>query len=465
MVFSSFAFILLFLPLTLSGYFLIGKRNIRASNIWLLAASFFFYGWWDWRFVPLLLASIVWNYICGTKLPAARRKKVLLFIAIAVNIALLGYFKYTNFFIHVVEILTVASDATWNPNAVILPLGISFWTFTQTAFLIDAYRGRNEKCSFWDYSLFVMIFPHLISGPIINHAVMIPQFNDAERHKINWDHLAQGIALFVFGLFKKAVIADSLSTTVALVFEAPNTVPMLDTWIGILAYTFQLYFDFSGYSDMAVGLGVMLNIDFPVNFDSPYKSSSPIEFWKRWHITLGAWIKDYLYIPLGGNRKGQFRKMVNLFICMTLCGFWHGAGFTFIAWGMYHGILLVVNHTWRALTKKHPLRIPKAVCVLLTFMCVVFGWVVFRADSIPKLMQIIHGMFNPELTGSRNSYSIRTCFTLIVLLPVVFLAPNAMQLWKDKFRLSKPWAFVLAAVSIACCLCVSRNAPFLYFSF
>lgn len=296
MLFNSFEFVLVFLPVVVAGYFFIGKRNLHASNLWLLAASFFFYGWWDWRFVPLLFASIVWNYVFGTRLSGGHYRKLLLFAAIMGNLALLGYFKYKDFFIHAVAVLTFAPDTDWDPGAAVLPLGISFWTFTQTAFLIDSYRGKTGKCSFLDYSLFVMIFPHLISGPIINHAEMIPQFNDEGRHRVNWENIARGITLFSFGLFKKVVIADSLAPIVSGIFFSPANQPMLNTWTGVLAYTLQLYFDFSGYSEMAVGLGMMLN----------------------------------------------------LLVCMTLCGFWHGAGFTFIAWGMYHGILLVVNHSWRA---------------------------------------------------------------------------------------------------------------------
>ena len=474
MLFNSFGFVLCFLPVTLTGYFLIGRRSVRASNIWLLAASFFFYGCWDWRFVPLLFASIVWNYFFGTRLLSSRHRKLMLFIAIAGNLSLLGYFKYKDFFVHAMSILTFAANTDWDPSAAILPLGISFWTFTQTAFLIDAYRGKactKDGCSFWDYSLFVMIFPHLISGPIINHAKMIPQFNDEGRHRANWNNIASGLALFSLGLFKKVVVADGLATIVGSVFENSKVLPLLDTWTGLIAYTLQLYFDFSGYSEMAVGLGEMLNIEFSVNFDSPYKSSSPIEFWRHWHITLGGWIRDYLYIPLGGNRKGLVRKMLNLFVCMTLCGFWHGAGFTFIGWGMYHGMLVVVNHSWRELTKRHPVALPKALCVPMTFICTVFGWAVFRAGDIPKLIKIMKGLFNKELTGGGvfalglSNPSGRNVLVILVLLLLVFFAPNAIQLWKAKFKPNLRWAIVMAVISIASLICFSRNSPFLYFDF
>ena len=237
MLFNSYEFIFLFLPITLAGYFLLGRRSVRASNMWLLAASLFFYGWWDVRFVPLLLGSIVWNFMFGTKIRIARRKKLLLFIAIAVNIVLLGYFKYTDFFIATANRF---AHTDWNLLNIVLPLGISFWTFTQTAFLVDAYRGKNEACDFWDYALFVLIFPHLIAGPIINHAEMLPQFADKARHRVNWENMARGITLFVFGLFKKVVVADSLAPIANDVFSRASSLPMLDAWIGVLAYTFQL---------------------------------------------------------------------------------------------------------------------------------------------------------------------------------------------------------------------------------
>lgn len=497
MLFNSHGFIFIFLPIALTGYFILGK-NVRASNLWLLAASFFFYGWWDWRFVPLLFASIIWNYVFGLKIGSSpphthlKYKKILLVTSVSANIVLLGYFKYAVFFIATANRF---AHMDWNELNIVLPLGISFWTFTQTAWLVDVYRGKNGRCSFWDYALFVMIFPHLISGPIINHAEMLPQFTDKTRHSVNWENMASGIMLFMFGLFKKVLIADSLAPIVTDVFSRTGLLPMMDAWIGVLAYTFQLYFDFSGYSEMAVGLGKMLNLDFPVNFDSPYKSTSPIEFWRRWHITLGGWIRDYLYIPLGGNRKGQLRKMLNLFICMTLCGFWHGAGFTFIIWGMLHGILLVINHTWRRFAKPRGIEFPKTLGLVLTFTCTAFSWIIFRSDSLTSSVRIARGLFNVadiapiesssffaripvfsalllrlhvirlSLTHVRSFTLVQALAILGVLVPVVFRAPNVTDLAKTRFKTNTGWLALTAAVTIVCFLFFSRNSVFLYFDF
>lgn len=331
MLFNSYEFIFLFLPITFAIFFLLGRYAKKSyATLWLVIASFSFYGYWDYHYIPLLFASISFNYLVGREIEKTK-SKIWLILGIVINVILLGYFKYTDFFLGTVNDM-VGSNYFDLPH-IVLPLGISFFTFTQTAYLVDAYRGDAVNKSFITYCEFVTIFPHLIAGPIINHKEMIPQFISDKTFKVNYNNIALGLTIFIMGLFKKVVIADSLSPWVNDVFNHIDSVTFLEAWIGSLSYTFQLYFDFSGYSEMAIGLGLIFNLKLPVNFNSPYQSTSIIEFWRRWHMTLGLWVRDYLYIPMGGNRNGELSKMRNLFSSMLIIGLWHGAGWTFIFWG------------------------------------------------------------------------------------------------------------------------------------
>ncbi|HBG64981.1 MAG TPA: hypothetical protein DDW78_00715 [Treponema sp.] len=305
MLFASVEFIFAFLPVTLAVYFLLGKRSGRAAKSWLLFASFFFYAWWDVRFLPLLVFSILWNYASGWLVALTKERRILcravLFASVAVNLGLWGYFKYADFFI---KTANRAFHTDRNLLNVVLPLGISFYTFQAVSYVADVYLGRTSaEKSLLNLALYISLFPQLIAGPIVDHKMMIPQFADENRRRFSAEHFSAGIALFSLALFKKVVIADSLSPVVADIFGRISSLTMLDAWGGVLCYAFQLYFDFSAYSEMAIGLGKMLNLDFPTNFDSPYQADSMIGFWRRWHITLGSWIKNYIYIPLGGNRK------------------------------------------------------------------------------------------------------------------------------------------------------------------
>lgn len=332
MLFNSYEFILCFFPLTWMLFFLFGRmKKERLATLWLVVASFFFYGWWDIRYVPLLFASIAINYLVGRRLEQNPGNKSWLICGIAVNLFLLGYFKYTDFFI--ITFNDISGVSYFDLPHIVLPLGISFFTFTQTAYLVDAYRGETKNKSFITYCEFVTIFPHLIAGPIINHKEMIPQFISPTTFKCNYENMAKGLTIFSLGLFKKVAIADNLAIWSNEAFGAIDALTFFEAWCGALSYTLQLYFDFSGYSEMAIGLGLMINLKFPVNFNSPYKSCSIIDFWRRWHMTLGLWVKNYLYIPMGGNRHGELRKMRNLLVSMLLIGLWHGAGWTFVLWG------------------------------------------------------------------------------------------------------------------------------------
>lgn len=385
MLFNSYEFILLYLPFTLLVYYKLAKYigNFYAKSF-LIFMSLVFYSYWDIGNLPILLMSIIVNYIFGHLLTKNKNKLVLV-CGIIFNLAFLGYFKYTDF---VIQNLNNLLNVDIPLQHIVLPLGISFFTFTQTAYLVDVYRGETKEYSKSDYLLFVTIFPHLIAGPILYHKDMIPQFSVSENYKVNYKNLTFGIIWFVIGLFKKVIIADKLAITANQAFNNVDKLTMYDAWIGSLAYTLQLYFDFSAYSEMAIGLGLMFNYNLPLNFNLPYRSCSIIEFWRRWHMTLSAFLKNYLYIPLGGNRTG--RHLRNIMITMFLGGLWHGAGWTFIVWGCLHGVFICINHLWR----KTKVILPKALCWFLTFNAVNIAWVFFRAEDIYSAVNIVSTMFD-----------------------------------------------------------------------
>ncbi|MES2250983.1 MAG: MBOAT family protein [Pseudomonadota bacterium] len=403
MLFNSYPFIFVYFPLVLIGFFLIGKRNTRAAAGFLGLASLFFYGWWSMQALPLLLGSICVNYWFGLQLTPApgrndRKRKTLLITALVINLGVLAVFKYANFFLENVDAGLVAAGLTPIELVhIVLPIGISFYTFTQIAFLVDCWQGKVHERSFIHYMLFVTYFPHLIAGPVLHHAQMMPQFANPATYRMDPNKVAIGLTIFVFGLAKKLLIADPMGQYADLMFNGVHKgiEPTLYTaWFGALAYTLQIYFDFSGYSDMAVGLSMCLGVQLPLNFRSPYKSTNIIEFWRRWHISLSTFLRDYLYVPLGGNRKGPARRYLNLFLTMLLGGLWHGAAWTFVVWGAMHGAFLMVNHLWNAKVRRNatPGRIARVLGWLLTFLCVVVAWIVFRADGMNTAMSIYKGM-------------------------------------------------------------------------
>lgn len=399
MLFHSLEFLLGFLPVVLLGFFLLGRSAATRplAPLWLAAASLFFYAWWNPPFVLLLLASIAGNYVIGQRL-LQQPSRTLLAVGIAADLALIGYFKYVNFFLGTLDALTGLDLFV---AGVFLPLGISFFTFQQIAYLVDAYRGEVRSRGIVDYALFVSFFPQLIAGPIVHHAEMMPQFQRADTYRPRADSFALGLSVFTFGLVKKVVIADGMALYATPVFDAAlagRDPTFFEAWGGALAYTFQLYFDFSGYSDMAIGLARMFNISLPFNFDSPYQARNIIEFWRRWHMTLSRFLRDYLYIPLGGGRRGQLLRWRNLVVTMLLGGLWHGAAWTFVAWGALHGLYLAANHGWRHLMRRigrDPDRptLPGALAArALTFLAVVVGWVLFRAGSFDAAARVLAGM-------------------------------------------------------------------------
>jgi alginate O-acetyltransferase complex protein AlgI len=393
MLFNSPIFIFLFLPFTLTVFFTLAKyANNNSAILWLVIASLFFYGWWNPTYLLIIILSIIINYKLGNDIRESKSKAKMIF-GICLNLLVLIYYKYTNFLVfNTSEFITGGFEI----EEIILPLAISFFTFQQIAYLVDSWRGGVEKLKFTHYSLFVTFFPQLIAGPIVHHNEMLPQFYNVNRYKFSASDMAIGISIFSIGLFKKTVIADGIATYANPVFnlaDAGNSLDFFVAWYGVLAYTLQLYFDFSGYSDMAIGLARMFGIKLPLNFYSPYKAASIVEFWRRWHITLSRFLKDYVYIPLGGNRKGPFLKYLFLFLTMFLGGLWHGAGWNFMIWGALHGFYLSVNHGWSLLTKHHTaFKLPKSLSWLLTFIVVAIGWAFFRATTFDGALTLVKSM-------------------------------------------------------------------------
>jgi len=395
MLFNSLQFVFGFLPITLAVYYLLRRFcGARAALAWLTAASLFFYGWWNPLYLLLLVGSIWFNYVVGLSLSRSGSPRLVLALGVGANLGLLGYFKYVGFFaITARPIFGVISIA----EGILLPLAISFFTFQQIAYLVDAYRGGGGERSFLRYCLFVSFFPQLIAGPIVHHREMLPQLIHSRLSNLSARNLAVGGTIFILGLGKKVVLADTLAGSADAVFDSAAggvTLTILEAWSGALAYTFQIYFDFSGYSDMAIGLAYMFGFRLPLNFDSPYKAGSIIDFWRRWHMTLSRFLRNYLYIPLGGNRKGERRRYVNLMVTMVLGGLWHGAGRTFVAWGGLHGLFLVINHVWIELRGRHPNipDLPPFVSHGLTLFAVVIAWVFFRAVNFGVALDVLAAM-------------------------------------------------------------------------
>jgi alginate O-acetyltransferase complex protein AlgI len=530
MLFNSYGFIFCFLPVVLIGYFVVGRIVGRhAACGWLAAASLFFYGWWRPPVLLLLVGSILVNAQLGRYLVTAPAtwKRWGLAGGIILNLALLGYFKYAGFLVFNLNHLLSAQLIV--PH-VVLPIGISFFTFQQIAYLSDSARGEVRDYSLVNYTLFVTFFPHLIAGPIVHHREMMPQFAQPPVVRLQPANLALGLSLFTIGLFKKTVLADVTATWADPTFDAATAGFVPDpaqAWIAALAFTFQLYFDFSGYSDMAIGLARMFNIILPLNFYSPYKAVNIIEFWRRWHMTLSRFLRDYLYVPLGGNRKGTLRRYGNLLAVMALGGLWHGAAWTFVVWGTLHGMMLMANHGWHALRRAAGIpprpdwRAARGVAIAMTFVFVVCAWVFFRAADVPTASTMLRSMFGLNgvtLSASATTFvqdqrrqvrqlgrvaaavvggrrAMRSAPTrladlnlttpwFMLLGLIVFAAPNTYQLFAEhepaliegkvamdcprhwpRWSASSAWAIALAFMFVASVLQLLKISPFLYFQF
>ncbi|MFG6429077.1 MBOAT family O-acyltransferase [Roseateles sp. LYH14W] len=507
MLFNSFDFLFVFLPIALICHYGVGRHSKSWAAALLALCSFAFYALSDAKSLPLLVASIISNFALGHWIAAASgsMRRFALVVAIIGNLLLLGWFKYVAFAASALASVGLFSGI---PPAPELPVGISFFTFTQIAFLVDTYQGKVKHSNPIHYALFVTYFPHLVAGPILHHAQMIPQFESDDTYRVDWRRIDLGVTLFVIGMAKKLLLADELSVFVGPVFDVPVAPNLIDAWAAALAYTFQLYFDFSGYSDMAVGLGLIFGVRLPFNFDSPYQSVSIIDFWRRWHITLSTFLRDYLYVPLGGNKKGALTRYRNLMITMVLGGLWHGAGWTFLVWGCLHGSYLLVNHAWRAVQSRWwPAQagdgpLARWVFWALTFLAVVVGWVFFRADSIDRAWMVLggmaglHGVVLPIglLSALPVDLAQRYGGTLALSWPaqpvlvavaawVALFLPNAQALAGlvadradgagGRVRRAALAAFqhdtwrlvIVVGLALPCCLLINRVREFLYFQF
>jgi D-alanyl-lipoteichoic acid acyltransferase DltB (MBOAT superfamily) len=465
MLFNSPIYLFLFLPLTVAIYYLLNRyRLVLAGKAWLVFASLGFYSYWNPIYLPLIVASMLVNYGLGTALSreanAGRRnvsRQLLFGMGVVLNLCLLGYYKYANFFIANLNSLTGADFGLLH---LALPLAISFFTFQQVAYLADSFQGRTHEYDFLNYCLFVTFFPQLIAGPIVHHKEMMPQFEQVRAKLLDYRNLALGLFVFFVGLFKKVVIADTFAVWAGIGFDQLAQPGFFDAWTASLSYALQLYFDFSGYTDMAVGSALMFNIILPLNFNSPYKALDIQDFWRRWHMTLSRWLRDYLYIPLGGNRRGEGRTYVNLFLTFLLGGLWHGAGWTFVAWGAMHGAGTALHKGWQG----RGVRMPRWFAWFLTFNFVNFAWVFFRATSFDDAMKVFAGMFglNGFLTAKQlpgNALALS-----LVFLAVAALAPNSTE-FQRRFRPNWKWGIFLAAGIVISLFNLSRVSEFLYFQF
>jgi D-alanyl-lipoteichoic acid acyltransferase DltB (MBOAT superfamily) len=516
-LFNSYEFIFVFLPVALLGYYLLaGAGWTRPAMAWLALASLVFYGYWAVEYLWLLLASITGNYLVGARIGRGVHARAWLVFGVGANLGLLAYYKYAHFIAFNVSVL---ANERWRIEPIALPLAISFFTFTQIAYLVDRARGVPIRGGIGEYALFVLFFPHLIAGPIVHHAEIMPQFARSAAAGKLYSNLAVGLALFALGLFKKSVIADAWSGYATPIFaaaDAGETLTLAEGWGAALAYTLQIYFDFSGYSDMALGLARMFGIRFPLNFDSPYQARDIADFWRRWHMTLSRFLRQYLYIPLGGNRRGRTRTCVNLFATMAIGGLWHGAAWTFVVWGALHGLYLLLHRAWRGWRERHlpaldvHARGYRCVSWSLTFLAVVGAWVVFRAQTLAGAGEILAAMaglngFAVEAHFAAKLGDARVLLTwlgvdtvpdttaiigktqlvnAVLLLGFCALAPNT-QTWIHRARpaltpVSAPrhprlralcwrprpaWAAATAAVFVYATLQLTRVSEFLYWRF
>jgi D-alanyl-lipoteichoic acid acyltransferase DltB (MBOAT superfamily) len=459
MLFNSQAFILLFLPLVLGLYYAVAHNRAARQSLVVLA-SMVFYGWWDWRFVPLLSGLTVANWLVAVWFGRVRAGWIPL-LGVAMNLAVLGLFKYADFLRG--TYFGLASQP-WQPWSLILPLGISFFVFQKISYLIDLRRGDRHIYGFLDFCMFVGFFPQLIAGPLVRHNEIIHQFRADPRGPAMWENLSRGFFLFVVGVTKKVALADTLAMAIDPVFAKAATAPLnaAEAWAAAVGYTLQIYFDFSGYSDMAIGLGLMFGLRLPFNFDAPYRAVSVRDFWRRWHMTLSRFLRDYLYIPLGGNRCGPVRQAFNVIVTMLLGGLWHGANWTFVVWGGLHGVGLAVNHLWA----QTGLRLPRAVGWALTLLFVIAGWVLFRcpdfatAGDVLASMAFRHGV--GEAVFNRDTWA-----AMLIGAAVALIGPTSQRAAMTVLR-PEAWVAVPVGFGLAwLVLMIGGRLPnvFIYFQF
>ena len=522
MLFNSHIFIFLFLPITVAGYYLLARLSTTKAMVWLTAASFFFYAWWDVRYLVLIVFSIAFNYIVASYVansdrysPTSRHRALI--AGIVGNLVLLGYFKYANF---LVDNANSVLGTEWTLQNIVLPLAISFFTFQQISYLVDAFRSREHESNVLRYALFVTFFPQLIAGPIVHHKEMLPQFVEAQKPSAIYRNLALGMTCFFIGLFKKTVIADGIAIYATGTFDgvaAGASIGFVDAWIASLSYTFQMYFDFSGYSDMALGLAVMFGVRLPLNFASPLKSASMLDFWRRWHITLGRFLQAYLFQPLSLielRKRWWSQPYLAFIITMFLGGLWHGANWTFVVWGLMHGCLLAINQAWRVQKRKWGWAADSTmqrflIGYPLTFLSVVITLTVFRSADIGTAGQMLSAMaglegivmperwsdtvfggtmaalgvgFHPEVgltAGPTLGLWFFVCFVIVWLLPCTYQIFERDSIAIETYKLDTWWgerwfvgwqpnvAWILATFAIAVVAIDALNniSEFLYFQF
>lgn len=488
MLFNSLGFIFCFLPITVMVYFGLGNSGRDdAVKYFLIFSSLFFYSWWDVNYLPLILGSVCWNYIIGTYLSTIssasneQQRRVFLFLGIAGNILVLGYYKYLNF---LVDNINVLAGTTLSGVELVLPLAISFFTFQQIAYLVGSYNYETEGCGFSNYILFVTFFPQLIAGPIVRYSEIIPQLS-GKRNTVDFNNIASGLFVFSIGLAKKVILADFFASWSTLGFDNLTTLSFFEAWRTSLSYTFQLYFDFSGYSDMAIGIALLFNIKLPINFNSPYKALSIQDFWRRWHITLSEFLRDYIYIPLGGSRVSTAKTYHNMLVTFILGGIWHGAGWTFMFWGLLHGCALCIYRVW----SRVGCPLPKLLGWVITFNFINFAWIFFRATSLDRAFLVVNSMLGGKelsLEGVANLLAhgvgspvldwvpslldlVKWDFPIMMLclaFVIVLYFPNSMQR-KDMFSLTYSNALFSAVCTGLSLILLSfqTGAEFLYFNF
>ena len=484
MLFNSFIFVLAFFPLVAGMYFFLNSRRlVLAAKAWLVMASLFFYAYWKLSFLPIILISILVNHVFGVYLSRRFKRavkdtddqpqlgrKLILTLGVLFNVLLLGYFKYSDFLID--NINTLFHSLIPLP-AITLPLGISFFTFQQIGYLVDSYHRETKEYDFLNYTLFVTFFPQLIAGPIVHHKDMMPQFARLKNALVNWENIYIGLFIFALGFFKKVAVADTFAVWVNQGFSHPTDLNFVAAWKTSICYTIQLYFDFSGYTDMAIGAARVLNIRIAQNFNAPYLALNIQDFWRRWHMTLGAFLRDYIYLPLGGNRKGKIRTYLNLFLTFLLAGIWHGAGWTYIIWGILHGLALCVHRFWRNLG----MSFPKPVSWVITFIFVNAAWVVFRAENFHEALAVWQGMIDFPSSFKAVSkminlkgYSFVQFITVGCLVAYVLqdVFVRTTQEWAACLRPNILWSMVSGSAFAICFFLMmnqNRFSEFIYFQF
>lgn len=511
MLFNTHQFIFIFLPIAILGVYIIQRLKLsRYSHIWILFCSIWFYATWNFYFLFLIFSSIVLNYYIGSLITKFKKKKYLVW-GIIFQLSILGYFKYKNFFL---ENLNYFSTNSFKIESLILPLGISFFTFKHILYLIERYQNNNKNLyNIVEYSTYITFFPHLIAGPLSKPKEILPQIKNIN---FNLTNLNLGITIFFIGLFKKVFLADTFGSFVDTPFAAVENgyeISFFESWLSMISFSLQIYFDFSGYTDMALGLAKIFGITFPINFNSPYKSKSIIEFWKRWHITLSRFLKECLYIPMGGNRKGKLLSFLFILITMLIGGLWHGASWNFIIWGLFHGILIIANHTLNLVFKGKNIyfliKLRNFFKMMFTFILVSFGWVIFKLNSIDSIKIFFDGIFgrngfflNPNFSRFFNNnnmlsyiniefkniiyYGTSQLYFLIIGLIIVFILPNTHEIMKNfkivlpfknpiknqnniskiTFRLSTGWALFIAFIGVCAITGISNDVKeFIYYQF